>query len=48
MPGAIVGFVVGLGYEYVIVPFLIRPAVYQFTGVDPYDRTRRLAPLNFP
>jgi hypothetical protein len=48
MPGAIVGFVVGLGYEYVIMPFLIRPAVYQFTGVDPYDRTRRLAPLNFP
>jgi hypothetical protein len=46
VPGAVAGFVVGLGYEYFLVPIIIRPAIYQFTGVDPYDRTRRLAPLH--
>ncbi len=46
VPGAVVGFVIGLGYEYILVPMIIRPAIYQFRGIDPYDRARRLAPLN--
>lgn len=46
IPGAVAGIVAGLGYEYFLLPVLIRPAIYQFTGVDPYDRTRELKPLS--
>jgi hypothetical protein len=45
LPGAVAGFLAGLGYEYALVPLIIRPLIYQLRGVDPYDRTRRLAPL---
>jgi hypothetical protein len=45
VPGAIAGFVVGLGYEYILVPYVIQPVIYNVTGIDPYARTRQLAPL---
>ena len=45
VPGAIAGFVVGLGYEYILVPYVIQPVIYNITGIDPYARTRQLAPL---
>ncbi len=46
VPGVIIGFSVGLTYEYILVPFVIRPFISNTFGVDPYDRTRKLAPLN--
>jgi hypothetical protein len=45
IPGAMAGFAVGLGYEYILVPYVIRPLIYKATGVDPYEKTRNLAPL---
>jgi hypothetical protein len=45
VPGAIAGFAVGLGYEYILVPYIIQPIIYSTTGIDPYARTRQLAPL---
>ncbi len=45
VPGAMAGFVAGLGYEYILVPYLIQPLIYDTTGINPYARTRQLAPL---
>jgi hypothetical protein len=45
VPGLVVGVAVGLGYEYILVPVLIRPATFLLTGIDPYDENMRLKPL---